>query len=89
MPHPSGKNPRELQQGTVTALMDNHGFLTVPGGEQALFHRRGVGEPWGFEDIKIGDKVVCTLVDVRMKTGEMKVRAYDVRVFDPKRRPAR
>lgn len=88
MPHRSGKNPRELQQGTVTALMDNHGFLTLPGGEQALFHRRGVGEPWGFEDFKIGDKAVCTLVDVRVG-GVMKVRAYDVRLFQPGRRPGK
>jgi hypothetical protein len=89
MPHKSGKDPREMQQGTVTALMDNHGFLTMqPDGEEALFYRLGVGEPWGFEDFKIGDKVVCTTVDVRVK-GTMKVRAYDVRVLDPRRRPGK
>lgn len=80
--------PRPLQPGRVTTLMDNHGFLLMQGGEEALFHRRGVAEPWGFEDFKVGDQVVCTIVNVRVK-GELKVRAYDVRMMDPSRKPGR
>lgn len=77
-----------MQQGEVKSLLDNHGFLTMGGGEEALFHRRGVGDPWSFEDFKIGDKVVCTTTLVRVK-GELKVRAFDVRILDPRRKPGR
>ena len=83
-----GREPSELQQGTVSSLWDNHGFIVLKNGEEALFHRRGVGEPWGFEDIKVGDKVVCSVISVRIR-GVLKARAYDVRVFDPRRKPGR